>query len=230
MSRLGNLIQTERLRKNMSLKELAKKTGVSEKYLQEVENGKRIIQDDQARRILKTMGLEQTQDAAFLMEDVAAAVDLKTIMPPKKTLKKTPAQEPVSGSIWLDALSSVLKRVPVYNYKMEEMNYRLLPVLDNKIEGFSPEKIFYLQVSGHQMEGYRLYEGDLLLTTPTQSPVDNGIMLAEYEKKRILCKIKLLDTRTLLLITNEKEPQFIKAFIQDVHFIGHCIRLESALL
>lgn len=53
MSRLGDLIRTERLRSKMTPKQVARKCGVSESYLLAVEAGTKIIADDQARRILK---------------------------------------------------------------------------------------------------------------------------------------------------------------------------------
>ena len=56
MSRLGDTIKQERLRAGWSHKQLAKKSGVSEKFLMEVEAGTRIIADTQATRILKVLG------------------------------------------------------------------------------------------------------------------------------------------------------------------------------
>ena len=52
MSRLGDLIRTERVRQKLTPKQVAKKCGVSESFIISVENGTRIIADDQARRIL----------------------------------------------------------------------------------------------------------------------------------------------------------------------------------
>ena len=62
MSRLGDLIRTERLRAKMTPKQVAKKCGVSESYIMAVEAGTRIIADDQARRILKTIGLREQNE------------------------------------------------------------------------------------------------------------------------------------------------------------------------
>ena len=56
MSRLGDLILLERTRQKLTRKQVARKCGVSEGYIKDVEEGRRIIQDDQARRILKTLG------------------------------------------------------------------------------------------------------------------------------------------------------------------------------
>ena len=127
MSRLGDLIRLERTRQGLTHKQVARKCGVSDKYLMEVEAGTRIIQDDQARRILKSMGLQQQTEADFTLDDIAATVDLQSAVPQltkavetKKSVKEkenvvAESDPGVSGSIWLDALSGVLKHVPIYN-------------------------------------------------------------------------------------------------------------------
>ena len=138
MSRLGDLIRLERTRQNLTYKQVARKCGVSDKYLMEVEAGTRIIGDDQARRILKTIGMKEQTEADFTLDDIAATVDLQSAVPQlgkaveeKKLTKKEKRagdDEPgVAGSIWLDALSGVLKHVPVYNAVMKEVDHRLLP-------------------------------------------------------------------------------------------------------
>ena len=124
MSRLGDLIRTERLRQKMTPKQVARKCGVSESYLIAVEEGTRIIADDQARRILKAIGLKQQTEAEFTLDDIAATVDLAQIQPrlTPQAVRKPPRketelvvstesqEESVAGSVWLDALQSVLKR------------------------------------------------------------------------------------------------------------------------
>ena len=91
MSRLGDLIRTERIRQKMTPKQVAKKCGVSESYLMAVEAGTRIIADDQARRILKAIGLKQQNEAEFTLDDIAATVDLAQVQPKlAEALKKKP--------------------------------------------------------------------------------------------------------------------------------------------
>ena len=81
MSRLGDLIRTERIRQKLTPKQVARKCGVSESYIVAVEAGTRIIGDDQARRILKTIGLRQQNEAEFTLDDIAATVDLTQVQP-----------------------------------------------------------------------------------------------------------------------------------------------------
>ena len=97
MSRLGDLIHLERTRRGMTPKQVAKLCAINEKYLLDVEQGKRIIQDDQARRILKKIGLEQQTEADFTLDDIAATVDLHTIAP---ELPKKEPEAPKARSRW----------------------------------------------------------------------------------------------------------------------------------
>ena len=92
MSRLGDLIMLERSRQKLTRKQVAKKCGISEGYLKDVEEGRRIIQDDQARRILRTLGTNQRNEAEFSLDEIAATVDLSTLSP--QVAKPAPAPAP----------------------------------------------------------------------------------------------------------------------------------------
>ena len=244
MSRLGDLLHTERLRRKMTLKQVAKLGGVSEGYLKDVEEGKRIIADDQARRILKKMGLTEHNEAGFSLDDIAATVDLETVSPkaaakaapaPRKTVKESETvyqskdDTPVTGSVWLDALTSVLKRVPVYNAVMKEIDHRLLPILDGRIEGAAPDKVFYLSAPDDTMRGFRILREDICLIVPSNSPIDGAVMLVEYNQHRFLRKVKKLDAMHVLLQSYDREYNAETVALPDVNFIGRVVRVEFTL-
>lgn len=241
MSRLGDLLHTERLRRKMTLKQVAKLGGVSESYLKDVEEGKRIIADDQARRILKKMGLQEHNETGFSLEEIAATVDVETIAPKKtvvsgnaskketETVYQSKAEETVSGGIWLDALSSVLKRVPVYNAVMKEVGHRLLPIMDGRIEGSAPDKVFYFSVPDDTMRGFRVLRDDICLIVPSTSPIDGAIMLVEYKQHRALRKVKKLDGMNVLLQSYDREYNAEAVALPEISFIGRAVRAEFTL-
>lgn len=242
MSRLGDLLHTERLRRKMTLKQVAKLGGVSEGYLKDVEEGKRIIADDQARRILKKMGLKEHNEAGFSLEDIAATVDLETVSPKKvaprpaakptqesEAVYQTPKEESVSGGIWLDALSSVLKRVPVYNAVMKEIDHRLVPVMDGRIEGAAPDKVFYLSAPDDSMRGFRILRDDICLIVPSNSPIDGALMLVEYKQHRAIRKVKKLDAMHVLLQSYDREYNAETEALPDVTFVGRVVRVEFSV-
>ena len=241
MSRLGDLIRTERIRRKLTPKQVAKKCGVSESYLLAVEAGTRIIADDQARRILKTMGLKQQTEAEFTLDDIAATVDLVQVQPKMaEALKKKPEkkeaelaassqEESVAGSVWLDALQSVMKRVPVMNAVMKPVSYQLVPVENGRIEGANPDKVFFYLAPDDSMRGFRIHRGDIVLTVPAQSPVDGAVMLLNYKEHRYLRKIKVLDDHTVLLQSYDREYEAETASMSDIGFISRCVRVTFEL-
>ena len=241
MSRLGDLIRTERIRHKLTPKQVAKKCGVSESYLVAVEAGTRIIADDQARRILKAIGLKQQTEAEFTLDDIAATVDLAQVQPKMaEVLKKKPEKkeaelaassddEGVAGSVWLDALQSVLKRVPVMNAVMKPVSYKLVPVENGRIEGANPDKVFYYLAPDDSMRGFRIHKGDIVLTVPANSPVDGAVMLLNYNEHRYLRKIKVLDDRTVMLQSYDREYEAETVPMNEIGFLARCVKVTFEL-
>ena len=235
------MIRTERIRHKMTPKQEAKKCGVSESYLVAVEAGTRIIADDQARRILKAIGLKQQTEAEFTLDDIAATVDLAQVQPKMaEVLKKKPEKkeaelaassedEGVAGSVWLDALQSVLKSVPVMNAVMKPVSYKLVPVENGRIEGANPDKVFFYLAPDDSMRGFRIHRGDIVLTVPANSPVDGAIMLLNYNEHRYLRKIKVLDDRTVMLQHYDREYEAETVPMNEIGFLSRCVRVTFEL-
>ena len=229
MSRLGDLILLERTRQKLTRKQVARKCGVSEGYIKDVEEGRRIIQDDQARRILKTLGTSQKNEAEFSLDEIAATVDLGTLAPAKPTPQPKadppkPASKPVSAEeqsgIWLDALSSVLQPVPVMNAGWIQVARRMVPIQDGKIEGAKPDD---------SMRAMRIEKGDLVLVVPQALPVDGAIMLVEYGAHRCLRRIRLLGDSKILLQSGDRELDAQAMHINELKLVGRAVRIEIAL-
>lgn len=240
MSRLGDLIKLERNRRGLSAKQVAKKSGVSESYLLDVEAGTRIIRDDQARRILKTMGMAEEVESNFSLDDIASTVDLQSAMPEARKAvarakekagakAKESESADISGSIWLDALSSVLKRVPIYNAVMKEVGSRLLPVSEGKIEGADKDKVYYFMAPDDRMRGFRVHRGDLVLVVPASAPADGAMMLVEKPEGKQLYMIKLMPRFQVMLQTYDQAFESEIVNLSDLHVLGRCVRLEAEI-
>ncbi|MCL1964843.1 MAG: XRE family transcriptional regulator [Firmicutes bacterium] len=241
MSRLGDLIHLERTRRQMTLKQVAKLCSLSEKYLDEVEKGKRIIQDDQARRVLKRIGLEYQTEADFALDEIAASVDLHTVAP--DLLKKEREQEvavkprPVAalpaeggekGGVWLDALRGVLREVPVYDAAWSVVDHRTIASAGGRIEGGPADKALYFMAPDDSMRGFRVMRGDLLLVVPAQSPIDGALMLLHWQNHYLVRQVKLSEGR-LMLLSYDRELDALPVPLADVTCIGRCARLEIKL-
>lgn len=239
MSRLGDLILLERTRQKLTRKQVAKKCGVSEGYIKDVEEGRRIIQDDQARRILRTLGTSQRSEADFSLDEIAATVDLSTFAPAKaapvqpKPVEPQPAAKPQTkeeqSGIWLDALSSVLRPVPVMNVGWIQVSRRMVPIQDGKIEGAKPDKVVYFLAPDDSMRAMRIEKGDLVMIVPQTLPMDGAIMLVEYGAHRCLRKIKLLGNSNILLQSGDRDLGSESVHISDIKLVGKAVRIEIAL-
>jgi transcriptional regulator with XRE-family HTH domain len=240
MSRLGDLIMLERTRQKLTRKQVAKKCGVAESYLKDVEEGRRIIQDDQARRILRTLGTSQRNEAEFSLDEIAATVDLTTLAPAKpqapvqpKTADSAPAPKPQNkeeqSGIWLDALSSVLQPVPVMNAGWIQTARRMVPIQDGKIEGAKPDKVVYFLAPDDSMRAMRIEKGDLVLVVPHNLPIDGAIMLVEYGAHRCLRRIKLLGNSNILLQSGDRHLDAEAISITEIKIVGRAVRAEIAL-
>lgn len=240
MSRLGDLILLERSRQKLTRKQVARKCGVSEGYIKDVEEGRRIIQDDQARRILKTLGTSSRSEADFSLDEIAATVDLSTLAPqaaPKSTEKKPepkveapkPQTAEEQSGIWLDALSSVLKPVPVMNAGWIQVSRRMVPIQDGKIEGAKPDRVVYFLAPDDSMRAMRIEKGDLVLVVPHNLPVDGAIMLVEYGAHRCLRRIKLLGNSNILLQSGDRHLDAEAINISEIKIVGRAVRVEVTL-
>ena len=240
MSRLGDLLMLERTRQKLTRKQVARMCGISENYLKDVEEGRRIIQDDQARRILNKLGTSQRNEAEFSLDEIAATVDLGTLAPqktaPQPEKKPEPQPEPKKpvsaeeqSGIWLDALSSVLRPVPVMNAGWIQVSRKMVPIQDGKIEGAKPERVVYFLAPDDSMRAMRIEKGDLVLIVPQNLPEDGAIMLVEYGAHRCLRRVKLLGNSNILLQSGDRELGAESVHISDIKIVGRAVRVEITL-
>lgn len=188
MSRLGDMIRDQRLKYHMTTKQLAKKCGVSESFVQQVESGTRIPNDVIATRMLKAMG---PVDEVMPNLDIQAASEPQEPVRPAPVVKKAPAPQPAGeiSDAWKDALSGVLKRVPVLDASGKTVGHRMLAAQDGRIEGARAETVFYFAVPDDTMRTYRFQRGDLLLCIPQTSIRHDTFMVVRvggaYQVRRV---------------------------------------------
>ena len=238
MTRLGETIKAARLKAKMTPKALARKCGVSESFVNEVEQGRRILSDDQAQRMLKVLGVSNPVSTEL---EVAGEPEFTPpprprpyVMPVREPSQPSPTREEQEATqkatdAWLDALGGVVKRVPIMGADGVVIDHRLLPVIGGRIEGGNPDKVIYFRVEDDELRGFRIHAGDLLLTVPAATPVDDAIMLIELNGKRAVRKIKKLDGGKLLLQTYDHALRLDTVELKNVLILGRCVRLETQL-
>lgn len=230
MSRLGDMIATERIRRGLSPKQAAKVCGVSASYIIDVESGRRIIADAEAVRMLKKLG-----SSADLTVDIQSpetlpdqVTTLGSIEEPK-TKKPQPARPIEPSDAWLDALGNVIKRVPVVDSKGIELEKRSLPVTGGKIEGYPADKVFYFRCSDDSMTGFRLREGDLLFTVPVHEPIDGAVMIVGRDGEMLVRRIQRMESNRVMLQSHGMEFKTELVRANDINILGKCIRAEINL-
>lgn len=234
MSRIGEKIKNTRIDLGMSQKQLAKKLGVAESFINEVELGRKIINEALINKISKVLG-KNINDISMSIEEETAQEE-KTVERREITLNNNKTNKAKSkelgevNELWNEAFSSVLKTVPIYKYDLKQsVGTKLLPIISNKVEGFSQDKVFYLQIEDDDMIGFRIDKGDIGFAHLTNQIDNNGIYLIEYNSERAIRQIKKLDSNKLLLISNRGSVRTETVNIKDIHIIGKIERIEIKL-
>lgn len=235
MSRLGETIRAARIKIKMTEKALAKKCGMSESVIKDIEMGTRIVSDDQAQRILKILGvpnpisteLEVAAEPEVRLRPRPRAYVIPTPEPEKKKEMKTESDEVTDA--WLDALGGVVKRVPVMDENGVAIDHILTPIIGGKIEGASPDKVMFYRCPDDMLRGFRIHAGDLLLTVPAGKIEDEAIMLIVYKGRRIVRKVMKLDGGRVLMQSYDREFATVTAPQKEVLPVGKCVKLERRL-
>lgn len=235
MSRLGETIRAARIKIKMTEKALAKKCGMSESVIKDIEMGTRIVSDDQAQRILKILGvnnpisteLEVAAEPEVQLRPRPRAYVIPTPEPEKKKEVKTENDEVTDA--WLDALGGVVKRVPVMDENGVAIDHILTPIVGGKIEGGSPDKVMFYRCPDDMLRGFRIHAGDLLLTVPAGKIEDEAIMLIVYRGQRIVRKVMKLDGGRVLMQSYDREFATVTAPMKEVLVMGKCVKLERRL-
>ncbi len=230
MSTVGERIKQGRNAKGMTQKQLAKKLGVSEGFINEAESGRRVVEEKFIERVGKVLGGDLSEMTTLF--DNIAFEEKKTQEVNSKsysTAKVNKAKEAIN-EVWNDAFGSVLKSVGIYNYDMNKpIGKKELPVISNKIEGFAQDKVLYLKIENDDLLGFRISEGDLAFANLTSEIESNKIYLIDLNGERVLRQLKRLDSNKILIISNKNMVRTETAHPKDIKVIAKLNKLEIEL-
>ena len=134
-----------------------------------------------------------------------------------------------SSDAWLDALSGVVKRVPVMAPDGLVIDHLLTPIVNGRIEGGAPDKVLYYRCPDDMLRGFRVYAGDLLLVVPASKAEDDRLMLVEYRGERMVRKLLKMDGGRIQMQAFDHEFSATVGTIVDVKVLGRCVRLVRQL-
>lgn len=223
MSRVGENIKEARLKAGLTQKVLAKKLGVAEKFINEVETGRKVASEGLISKASKVLGID--------LNDVSMVVTDDDLMEERKSQAKSPVtfNSKEKNEVWSDAFASVLKNVPIYNYNLStKLGSKELPIHSNKVEGFHQDKVCYIKVEGTDMTGFRMMEGDIAFAHLVKE-ISNGFYLLEYKGSRKIRQVKLLGNSKALLISNGGAVLTETMEVKEVKAIAKLERLEISL-
>ena len=223
MSRVGERIKEAREKSGMTQKALAKKLGVAEKFVNEVETGRKIINEALISKVSKVLNTD-LNDINMVVTDEELQKELKA----EKQVRQTKPAE--VNEVWNQAFGSVLKNVPIYDYSLAQVKgYKQLATASNKIDGHTANKVFYLKIENNDMTGYRIQENDLALCYSIKEIENNSICLVEFNGKGVIRQIKKLDNVKALLISNNGSMRTETANIKEIKAIAKLYRIEFDL-
>ena len=224
MSRVGERIKEARLKSNMTQKALAKKLGVAEKYINEVELGRKVAQEsfiDRAAKILKAD-----------LNDISMVVTDKDLMDERKAASNFKPQKTKveKNDVWENAFSSVLRNVPIYDYNLKNvLGHKELPIHSNKVEGYPQDKVLYIKIQDDEMSGFRMLEGDLVFAHLVSELNSNGFFLVNHKGENKIREIKRLDNSKILLMSNRGGLMTETVEVKNLQVIAKLDRIEINL-
>lgn len=224
MSRVGERIKEARLKSNMTQKALAKKLGVAEKYINEVELGRKVAQEsfiDRAAKILKAD-----------LNDISMVVTDKDLMDERKAASNFKPQKTKveKNDVWENAFSSVLRNVPIYDYNLKNvLGHKELPIHSNKVEGYPQDKVLYIKIQDDEMSGFRILEGDLVFAHLVSELNSNGFFLVNHKGENKIREIKRLDNSKVLLMSNRGGLMTETVEVKNLQVIAKLDRIEINL-
>jgi transcriptional regulator with XRE-family HTH domain len=221
VSRVGENIKQAREKSGMTVKALAKKLGVAEKFLNEVEMGRKVASEgliDKAAKVLKAD-----------LNDISMVVTDEILMEEKKTFKEIPKKNE-NSELWTDAFSSVLRSVPIYNYSLSnKKGTKEMPVHSNKIDGYPQDKVFYLEIEDDEMNGFRMLKGDIAFAHSIKEVSNNGFFLIDYKGQRKIRQVKVLGNSKVLLVSNAGNLLTETMELKEIEVIAKLEKVEITL-
>ncbi|MGL4740489.1 MAG: helix-turn-helix domain-containing protein [Sarcina sp.] len=230
-NRVGDQILKARTSKGMSQKALGKKIGVNEKFINDVELGRKIINEALISKIGKALGVDFSESSMLVSnEELAKKEEPKRDTYVDTSNVNSKKKDSEVNEMWSQAFGSNLKNVPIYNYDLNKvLGSKQIPMSSNKIDGHASDKVFYIEIEDNEMAGFRIHKGDLALGYKINEVQNNTIALVEFKGKRVVRQIKKLDNVKVLLISNGGSLRTETANIKELKPLATLYRIEFEL-
>lgn len=229
MNRLAEQIKKARLQAKLSEKALAKKCGVSESYLRDIESGRKVIKEDIAENILKKLG--KSMDFMSMPEEISKEDPGNQSVRKKETAKEELQNYDLKPTgAWQKALGNLVKTYPVQRMDNRKMvGEKSLPLMGNKVEGYHPDKLFFIEVTDNSLQGFRIKKGDVVMILDTQEIENGAFYLIHVEKGRLIRKLRKDGSGKVALFQGLEGESGVTKKKDQLKVIGKCIKVEFSL-
>lgn len=241
MSIIGTNIRNIRNKQNLSAKQLAKKCGLSESAIIEIEEGKKVPTTQITKAITKALGvnidtIEPTYFSDYFDEEAekkeAAPASTARIINAKSEYNKQSNVNTVSTIS--DAFSKAVRKIPVLSkitagksvpFEGDIIDNKFEPVFQGKGNNVAGEDFIYYMAQDNSMQGARIMKGDLALVFLTDSIRDKDIVLFTYKNNTYIRRYKSAGDLAVLFPEN---PDFETFAIdkKEVRIVGKVLRVE----
>ncbi len=223
MSSVGGKIKEARLKAKMTEKQLAKKCGVAESFIVQVESGKKVINEKTAENILSKLGVKME---SIIQE---GAPEEKAEKPKVTKQESKPKEEfnPIQpNEQWSDALANIIKKYPIYALDTNKIvGHKDLPVLDKKVEGYKWDKLFFVKYSGDDLNELRIKKNDTIMIYMNTEIQNNKVYLVEMNNQKLVRQLKK-ESSKITLIKGPLDQDPISVDISKLKVVGKCVRVE----
>jgi phage repressor protein C with HTH and peptisase S24 domain len=128
---------------------------------------------------------------------------------------------------WEMAFGNVLRKMPVHDLATWQIkDYKLQPLINNKIDGFAPDKVIFVRVAGQSLHGLGIKEGDVLKVVLLRDIVHNGVHIVDIGGKPSVRRLRKLDGDKVLLMEFDRENKTEIRGSKEVNVIGRCLSAE----
>ncbi|ABR47760.1 helix-turn-helix domain protein [Alkaliphilus metalliredigens QYMF] len=226
MNRMAVKIKEARLKAKMSEKVLAKKCGLAESYIVQVESGKKVINENAAEKILEKLGAK----VAFVTEQEEPVQKSQNSKETRVNKQEETFFNVQPTEQWSDALANIIKKFPVYQLDTNKITqYKELPILNKKVEGYTWDKILFVQSSNNEMQALRIKKDDIVMISLTNEIQNNNIYLFEIDNRKMLRQLRKEANNKVTLSTGNKGEIPIQTDVKQIKIIGKCVKVEFVL-
>ncbi|ADL53535.1 helix-turn-helix domain-containing protein [Clostridium cellulovorans] len=231
MSRVGERLKETRIKQGLSQKQLAKKIGAAENFINDIELGRKVIPEAIIDKLSKALGENLNDMTMYNDEAEEKASEAKRPQKSYPNFSSPKAKkEEAPDAAWSSAFGSILRSIPVFDYNMNKpLATKEFPIKANKINGYSQDKVFMLQIEDDEMLGYRIAKGDLAFCHVENEIQNNKLYFVEYKGERMVRQVKKLDNTKILLISNMKAQNIETAIVKEVKLLGQLDYIELKL-